>query len=315
MRKLDKKGLQSHLEYYTMRAAVCEVSLRFRRERGRKWRHEQHPIISFKTVMKKTLITAALLMTATMAMAGSAYFEGVSEITSSQTVGDITFTPVSGADYAYVEGATSRPSGHSRTSSVIVFSINYDAIFNADNTLRTNEDGTNAVAAQNLIVVSSSIDDIRGGAVGLAYDGNGNLIFTAPSNGTAWTATPSAWQSNTYSLTESAVHDSLYTALDGNRWLTLGFIPSTESGTALYNKEGEVIKHVSGLRSTDGHDKIFVNTSGLVKNISFDSNFSNTLEDNREAVLEGAKRVPEPTAAMLSLLSLAGLAARRRRRK
>lgn len=263
--------------------------------------------------MKKTLITAALLMTATMAMAGSAYFEGVSEITSSQTVGDITFTPVSDGGYAYVEGATSRHT-YNRTSSVIVFSINYDAIFNADNTLRTNEDGTNAVAAQNLIVVSTSSSEIRGGAVGLAYDGNGNLIFTAPSNGTAWTATPAVWQSNMYSLTESAVLDSLYTALDGNRWLTLGFVPSTENGTVLYDKKGEMIKHVNGLRSTDNHDKILINTEGLVKNISFDSDFSHTMEDNRDAVLAGAKRVPEPTAAMLSLLSLAGLAARRRRK-
>ena len=137
----------------------------------------------------------------------------------------------------------------------------------------------------------------------------------------------STWGGTTSSSRASVSYETLladsgvFTDKDGDKCLTLTFVQTYGSGVQVWSS---TTKHIndSGIKASSNTSLsgIYVN-AGYIEALQFAPGWEgdsivNTNAAFDAAVVEklGAPAVPEPTTATLSLLALAGLAARRRRK-
>ncbi len=161
--------------------------------------------------------------------------------------------------------------------------------------------------------------DSSTGDIGLKLNGDGNIEITWGSNGRG-----NDYKSQLFNESGSNVTlTSTYTSLAYNRSdaslgdvvlsFTVGNGNDTDatSGTRVYTEDGTQIIGETGLRSGNNYQ-----VSAIQFNSAFIENFAITPYQLRDAsdIKAVAKLVPEPATATLSLLALAGLAARRRRK-
>ena len=139
------------------------------------------------------------------------------------------------------------------------------------------------------------------------------------------TGLATTWGGTTSSTRGSVSYDTLladsgvFTDVNGDKCLTLTFVETYGSGVQVWSNTTKYINDTS-LRSSGNTSlsSIYVNAD-YIEALQFAPGWKgddivNTNAAFNEAVVEKIGAVPEPTTATLSLLALAGLAARRRRR-
>lgn len=239
--------------------------------------------------MKKTIV--ALMALAGVAMAGTPVWH----LGSSATTGDYLYNAETGlfTDNSEIDGT-------------VLNSVN------GANQIQTNISFVlNLTRAQALTEDTLLLNMDMGGDIGLC-------LTTAGLRG-AWGG--SAW-GDTVSYETLLADDNVFTAVNGDTCITLTFAQSYGSGVQVWNNDSTIW--------TGGGLKASGNTS--LSSIYVDADYIGCLQFTPEmkgdAIVEtnaafdatvkkmiaAAPSVPEPTTATLSLLALAGLAARRRRK-
>ncbi len=244
--------------------------------------------------MKKTIITAALCLGLTSgAMADSALDDAIT-LTDLTAGGHQTFTQDSSKDYAY-----STQDGNYQQFTMT-------AVFDSKTLLSTLATASNGSGKAVELAIGEA-----GSRLGIGFnvtttdDGVKTLQAVAQAGQSSHTVIP------TIDLTD---------LLNSNDTIVLTMTTGS-AGTSLYlyNPETETVS-TSGTQggyhysSTTAYDHVWVDNAwgGAVNSIYlFD-----TIQTPNEilAISKAAATVPEPTTATLSLLALAGLAARRRRK-
>ena len=237
--------------------------------------------------MKKTFITL-------LALAGvaSAATTQVWDLSQSVTSGDFLYNASTGlfTDNSEVEGT-------------VLNSIN------AESKIQTNITFTlNLTAAQTVTEQTQLLKMDMGGDIGLA-------ITTTGLAGT-WGDSTSGRGAVTF---ETLLADSgVFADIEGNKYITLTFVEAygSDIGVQVWSNTAKYIND-TGLKSSGNTSlsSIYVN-SGYVEALQFETEWKgdDIVNTNVAFNAEAMQVIPEPATATLSLLALAGLAARRRRK-
>lgn len=150
--------------------------------------------------------------------------------------------------------------------------------------------------------------DMNGGDIGLS--------LTSTGLATTWNGTTSSSRGSV-SYETLVADNSVFTDKNGDKCITLTFVQTNGSGVQVWSNTTKLIND-TGLKTSlnDSLTSIYVN-GAYIEALQFapgwegDSIVNTNAAFNTAAV---AKLVPEPATATLSLLALAGLAARRRRK-
>ena len=255
--------------------------------------------------MKKPLIT--LLALAGVAAGGTTT---VTDLTSSVTSGDVTYTAptTTGGEGSFSGAGIWEAGGGNRAHGALTFTLNLTDL--AKLTTQTN-----------LVTVDSSSDigliwGQYNGEWGIAGNWQGNLWAN---NGTSFVSLDTL-MADAWSVADNAT-DGFITLT-----MTVANTEGTQGGMQLYKAgSGTSYYTTNGLGSSSNTsiDAFKFNTS-LIENVAVTSGWvagstASSLGTNLETTFTSAHGgkvalVPEPTTATLSLLALAGLAARRRRK-
>ena len=129
-----------------------------------------------------------------------------------------------------------------------------------------------------------------------------------------------AWQGSSWG--DAISYDTLladsgvFADIEGNKYITLTFVETYGSGVQVWSNTTKHINY-SGLKSSGNTSltSIYVN-SGYVEALQFETEWKgdDIVNTNVAFNAEAMQVIPEPATATLSLLALAGLAARRRRK-
>ena len=238
--------------------------------------------------MKKTLI--ALVALSGVAMAETQVWD----LSTSVTSGDYLYDATTGlfTDNSEIDGT-----------------VLNDA--NGSNQIQTNISFTlNLTEAMNVTADALLLNMDMGGDIGLSLTADG---LKGAWQGSSW---GDAVSYNTL-LADSGV----FTDKNGDKCITLTFVETYGSGVQVWSNTTKHIDY-SGLKSSGNTSLASVYANGnYIEALQFAPGWQgddivNTNAAFNAAVVEqlGAPVIPEPTTATLSLLALAGLAARRRRR-
>lgn len=236
--------------------------------------------------MKKTFITLLAL-----AGAASAATTQVWDLSQSVTSGDFLYNASTGlfTDNSEVEGTVlNGADGGGRIQTNITFTLNL-------------------TAAQTVTGDTNLLQMDMGGDIGLA-------LTTTGLAGT--------WQGGTGSSRVSVAFETLladsgvFADIEGNKYITLTFVETYGSGVQVWSNTTKLIDD-AGLKSSSNTSlsSIYVN-SGYVEALQFETEWKgeDIVNTNVAFNAEAMQVIPEPATATLSLLALAGLAARRRRK-
>ena len=178
---------------------------------------------------------------------------------------------------------------------------------NGANQIQTNITFTlNLTAAQTVTGDTNLLKMDMGGDIGLA-------LTTTGLAGT--------WQGGTGdrgSVTfETLLADSgVFADIEGNKYITLTFVETYGSGVQVWSNTTKLIND-TGLKSSGNTSlaSIYVN-SGYIEALQIETEWKgdDIVNTNVAFNAEAMQVIPEPATATLSLLALAGLAARRRRK-
>ncbi len=238
--------------------------------------------------MKKTLV-------ALMAMAGVAM--------ASTQVWDLS-TSVTSGEYLY-DATTGKFTDNSEVDGTVL----NDA--NGSNQIQTNISFTlNLTKAMALTSDTLLLNMDMGGDIGLC-------VTTGGLRG--------AWQSGAWGDTvsyDTLLADSgVFTTADGDKCLTLTFVQTYGEGVQVWSDTAKLFNG-TGLKASGNTSvaSIYAN-AGIIEALQFAPGWQGDAIVNTNAAFAaaaveklGAPAIPEPTTATLSLLALAGLAARRRRK-
>ena len=168
----------------------------------------------------------------------------------------------------------------------------------------------NLTAAKAVTGDTKIIDMDMGGDIG--------LCLTTTGLATTWGGTTSSSRGSV--SYETLLADSgVFTDVNGDKCLTLTFVETYGSGVQVWSNTTKYINDTSLKASGNTSlSSIYVNAA-YIEALQFAPGWEgdkivNTNAAFNEAVVEKIGAVPEPTTATLSLLALAGLAARRRRK-
>ena len=154
----------------------------------------------------------------------------------------------------------------------------------------------------------------------IKMDMSGDVGLCLTSTGLATTWGNDA-RDKTMSYTDLLTQDSVFTGSDGDKYITLTMVETYGSGVQIFTNSKEIITD-GALRSSSNTslNSVYVN-SDYIEALQFDTTWRSTgvVNLNADFATKAAAKltsaaVPEPTTATLSLLALAGLAARRRRK-
>ena len=179
---------------------------------------------------------------------------------------------------------------------------------NESNQIQTNISFTlNLTAAQTVTGDTNLLNMDMGGDIGLALTTTG-LACT--------------WQGAIGSSRGSVAFETLladsgvFADIEGNKYITLTFVETYGSGVQVWSNTTKLINDTT-LKSSGNTSltSIYVN-SGYVEALQFETEWKgdNIVNTNVAFNAEAMQVIPEPATATLSLLALAGLAARRRRK-
>ena len=236
--------------------------------------------------MKKTFITL-------LALAGvaSAATTQVWDLSQSVTSGDFLYDASTGlfTDNTDVEGTVlNGVDGSSKIQTNISFTLNL-------------------TAAQTVTGYTQLLKMDMSGDIGLA--------LTTTGLASTWgDSTSDSRGSVTFStlLADSGV----FADIEGNKYITLTFVETYGSGVQVWSNTTKLVDD-AGLKSSSNTSlaSIYVN-SGYVEALQFETEWKgdNIVNTNVAFNAEAMQVIPEPATATLSLLALAGLAARRRRK-
>ena len=235
--------------------------------------------------MKKTFITLLAL-----AGAASAATTQVWDLSQSVTSGDFLYDASTGlfTDNTDVEGT-------------VLNSVN------GANQIQTNITFTlNLTAAQTVTGDTNLLKMDMGGDIGLA-------LTTTGLAGT-WQGGTGGRGSVTF---ETLLADSsVFTGAENQKFITLTFVETYGSGVQVWSNTTKLIND-TGLKSSSNTTlaSIYVN-SGYIEALQIETEWKgdNIVNTNVAFNNVASKYIPEPATATLSLLALAGLAARRRRK-
>ena len=182
---------------------------------------------------------------------------------------------------------------------------------NGSNQIQTNICFTlNLTKAMAVTADTKIIDMDMGGDIG--------LCLTSTGLATTWGGTTSSSRGSV-SYDTLLADSGVFTDVNGDKCLTLTFVETYGSGVQVWSNTTKYIND-TGLKSSGNTSlsSIYVNAN-YIEALQFAPGWEgdkivNTNAAFNEAVVEKIGAVPEPTTATLSLLALAGLAARRRRR-
>ena len=238
--------------------------------------------------MKKTLIT--LLALCGCAMATTTDFLDLSETC---TIGNLTY-----------DASTSTIT---TTNNSDLFGIN-NAGLQTILTLKINlTEAKKVTEATNIITLDFAADTTIG------------LVATSSGFSTALNGSTSGRSSVTWDTLESTTN-CLTTGSDGDTYIVLSYahIPAGSFGSTLYNDTATPFFKDTGARRADKSDTLdgIVVNSDLLAAVEVTSTWidPNSLVTPFITTSANSLTIPEPTTATLSLLALAGLAARRRRK-
>ncbi len=239
--------------------------------------------------MKKTLI--ALVALSGVAMADTQVWD----LSTSVTSGDYLYDAPTGkfTDNTEVEGTVlNETDGAGRIQTNICFTLNL-------------------TEAQKVTADTKLIDMDMGGDVGLCLTSTGLA---------------STWGGTTSSSRGSVSYDTLFadsgvfTDKNGDKCITLTFVQTYGFGVQVWSNTTKHIDDTIKASSNTRLSSIYVNAN-YIEALQFAPGWEgddivNTNAAFNAAVVEklGEVTIPEPTTATLSLLALAGLAARRRRK-
>ena len=234
--------------------------------------------------MKKTFITLLAL-----AGAASAATTQVWDLSQSVTSGDFLYDASTGlfTDNTDVEGTVlNGVDGSSKIQTNISFTLNLTkAMEVTSDTLLLNMD--------------------MGGDIGLALTTSG---LSGAWQGSSW--------GDAISYDTLLADSDVFADIEGNKYITLTFVETYGSGVQVWSNTTKHIDY-SGLKSSSNTslESIYVN-SGYVEALQFETEWKgdNIVNTNVAFNAEAMQVIPEPATATLSLLALAGLAARRRRK-
>ncbi|MBR5196263.1 MAG: hypothetical protein IKW48_09030 [Akkermansia sp.] len=235
--------------------------------------------------MKKTFITLLAL-----AGAASAATTQVWDLSQSVTSGDFLYNAETGlfTDNTNVEGTVlNGVDGSSKIQTNISFTLNL-------------------TAAQTVTGDTKLLKMDMSGDIGLALTSTG-LAGT-------WGDSTSGRGSVTF---ETLLADSgVFADIEGNKYITLTFVEAYGSGVQVWSNTTKLIND-SALKSSGNTSltSIYVN-SGYVEALQFETEWKgdDIVNTNVAFNAEAMQVIPEPATATLSLLALASLAARRRRK-
>lgn len=236
--------------------------------------------------MKKTFITL-------LALAGvaSAATTQVWDLSQSVTSGDFLYDASTGlfTDNTEVDGTVlNSVNGSDQIQTNITFTLNL-------------------TAAQTVTGYTQLLKMDMGGDIGLA-------LTTTGLAGSWGDSTSSSRGSVTF---ETLLADSgVFSDVEGNKYITLTFVETYGSGVQVWSNTTKLIDD-TGLKSSGNTSltSIYVN-SGYIEALQFETEWKgDAIVDTNVAFNATAMPlIPEPATATLSLLALAGLAARRRRK-
>lgn len=234
--------------------------------------------------MKKTFITLLAL-----AGAASAATTQVWDLSQSVTSGDFLYDASTGlfTDNSAVDGTVlNGVDGSSKIQTNISFTLNLTkAMEVTSDTLLLNMD--------------------TGGDIGLALTTSG---LSGAWQGSSW--------GDAISYDTLLADSGVFADIEGNKYITLTFVETYGSGVQVWSNTTKHINY-SDLKSSSNTSlaSIYVN-SGYVEALQFETEWKgdNIVNTNVAFNAEAMQVIPEPATATLSLLTLAGLAARRRRK-
>ena len=235
--------------------------------------------------MKKTFITL-------LALAGvaSAATTQVWDLSQSVTSGDFLYDASTGlfTDNSEVEGTVLNG-------------------VSGDNKIQTNISFTlNLTAAQTVTEQTKLLKMDMAGDIGLALTTTGLAGTWGDSTGSRGAVT-----------FETLLADSgVFADIKGNKYITLTFVETYGSGVQVWSNTTKLIDD-GALKSSSNTSltSIYINSS-YVEALQFETEWKgdNIVNTNVAFNAEAMQVIPEPATATLSLLALAGLAARRRRK-
>ena len=239
--------------------------------------------------MKKTIIT--LLALAGVASAGDTQFLDLSK---DITVGNLTYTASTG------KITTTTPGD----------------LYTAPN----NKAETNVIITMNLTAAMSVTTDTK--IVELDYNSNKDVSLLATTTGLVGAWNGSAYGDNEVAWDNLMADSNVFTGADGNKYITLMLTQWNNNSINFHvnTSNGLLINTPSlGAGSISSMDALYVNNAfvaGLEVTPSWKDGDTNcqTATATFNAVMKQKLLVPEPATSTLSLLALAGLAARRRRK-
>ena len=149
----------------------------------------------------------------------------------------------------------------------------------------------------------------------LNMDMSGDIGLTLTASGLS-----GAWQGNSWgdaiSYNTLLADSDVFADIEGNKYITLTFVETYGSGVQVWSNTTKHIDY-SGLKSSGNTSlaSIYVN-SGYIEALQFETEWKGDAIVNTNVAFnaEAMQVIPEPATATLSLLALAGLAARRRRK-
>ena len=238
--------------------------------------------------MKKTIIT--LLALAGAASAGDTQFLDLSQ---DITVGNLTYTESTGK---------------------ITTALATD-LYQVSN----NKAETNVILTMNLTAAMSVTTNTK--IVELDYNDNRDVSILATATGLVGGWNGASHGDNEVSWKDLMANSNVFTGADGNKYITLMLSQWNNQNISYHvNTSNGLLINTSGLGSSSisSMDALYVNNA-FVAGLEVTPSWKND-DTSRQAATAAfntvmvQKLVPEPATATLSLLALAGLAARRRRK-
>lgn len=263
-------------------------------------------MITYVFTMKKTIL-AALLLSCSAAFAVDSYFLDL-ETNSNQN--GITYTAPSGESpmgtFSGGEGSLYSTQTNNSSKVTVAFTLNLTQAIKES----TSDNFT-------------SIGLVTAGKVGLRLTAGGSIV--GDNNGANYGGDASVGGPYTISLQNLLTNDTVYTLVPGGDsyiTLTMTVIGASSTGTAgfgvqLYDSTGANLLHMPKLATSSNKSfDVLANTDYISavaihpdRVVATDTNTPGQLATSLQS-----KLVPEPATATLSLLAMAGLAARRRRK-
>ena len=239
--------------------------------------------------MKKTIIT--LLALAGVASAGDTQFLDLSQTT---TVGNLTYTESTGK----------------------ITTTNASDLY----IVSSGKAETNVILTMNLTAAMSVTANTK--IVELDYNDSKDVSLLATTTGLVGAWNGGAYGGNEVSWNALMADSNVFTGADGNKYITL-MLTQWNNGSPNFhvNTSNGLLIDTPGLGSSSisSMDALYVNNA-YVAGLEVTPSWKYSEADRQaatatfNAVMEQKLLIPEPATATLSLLALAGLAARRRRK-